>query len=436
MIKSWFVSQGKNYDTERKGGYLIAPKCRADGAERSFWTNITRVKPGDLIIHYSGGIKAVSCAIESSQEIKIEEKIAKANNWSRSGWILKCEYFDLKSMMSISRFREDVLNYGREDLSAFNINGNVKQGYLFELNPILCNIFLDKAITQNQKLENFEVVANFMRQEFDDDSSSEIAQKNKKEPTANNVKMTNQMLSNLERLMALHESTHLVKPASFKANLPERYKKKIEVDNTVIPSESVPELVDREMRKYLEEGAVDENEIYDMRFIDYSEKNFGIEYPLLLREKALTFEDSPKYFKKTLTIGKEKFYLCNQWNEDHREKLEAWLNKVKAKAEALPEYKGIGIRELAKTVLRDLLMAGKANDEEVDKMMTPEYSSETFGINFPLLVTERNQSNVANYFKLKVPIRGVTYYLCSQWFEQPKNNDRPQLEKWIKDHRD
>ena len=105
-------------------------------------------------------------------------------------------------------------------------------------------------------------------------------------------------------------------------------------------------------------------------------------------------------------------------------------------ANALPEYKDIKIRDLAKTVLRDLLMAGKANDEEVDKMLTLDYSSDTFGINYPLLVTERNQSNVANYFKLKVPIRGVTYYLCSQWFEQPKNNDRPQLEKWIKDHRD
>ena len=436
MIKSWFVSQGKNYESERKGSYIMAPKCRADGAERSFWTNITKVNPGDLIIHYSGGIKAVSQAIESSKEITIDEAMAQVNNWDPSGWQLKCEYFDLKSMISISKFKEDVLNYGREDLSAFNINGNVKQGYLFELNPILCSIFLEKAIDQNEKLGKFEVVEEFLKQEFDSEAVSERTQRNKKEATQNNVKMTNQMLSNLERLMALHESTHLVKPASFKANLPERYKKKIEVDNTVIPSESVPELVDREMRKYLEEGAVDENEIYDMRFIDYSEKTFGIEYPLLLREKALTFEDSPKYFKKTVTINNEKFYLCREWNEDHREKLEVWLNKVKAKADALPEYKGIGIRELAKTVLRDMLMAGKANDEEVEKMMTLEYSSETFGINFPLLVTERNQSNVANYFKLKVPIRGVTYYLCSQWFEQPKNNDRPQLEKWIKEHRD
>ena len=443
MIKSWFVSQGKNYDTERSGDYIMAPRCRADGAERSFWTNITRVNPGDLIIHYSGAIKSISQAKETAQEITIDEELAQQNNWDRNGWQLKCDYFDLKSMISVSKFKEDILKYGREDLSAFNVNANVKQGYLFELNPVLCSIFLDKAIEQNPKLADMPVVDGFLKQEFDPDSefSTERISKNKKdskdkETNVGNAKMTNQMLSNLERLIALHESTHLVKPASYKENLPERYKKNIVVDTTVIPKESVAELANTTLRKYLEDGVVTEDEIYDMRFIDYSEKTFGIAYPLLLRVKAKTFEDSPKYFDKPVMIGKDQFYICSSWTEDQRDKLESWINKMKAKAEALPEYKGIGIRELVKTVLRDLLMDGKANDEELAKMLTLEYSSETFGINYPLLVTERNQSNVANYFKLKVPIRGVTYYLCSQWFEQPKNNDRPQLEKWIKEHRD
>ena len=440
MIKSWFVSQGKNYDVERSGGYLMAPRCRADGAERSFWTNITKVNPGDLIIHYSGAIKAISQAKGPAKEITIDEELAQQNNWDRSGWQLECNYFDLKHAISVSKFKEDILKHGREDLSAFNVNANVKQGYLFELNPVLCSIFLDKIIEQNPKFADMPVVDGFLKQEFDPDSeiSTEKSNKNKKDatPSTSNTKMTNQMLSNLERLIALHESTHLVKPASYKENLPERYKKNIVVDTTVLPKESVAELVNTTLRKYLEDGVVSEDEVYDMRFIDYSEKTFGIEYPLLLRVKAKTFEDSPKYFEKPVIIGNDQFYICSAWTEDQREKLESWINKMKAKAEALPEYKGINIRELVKTVLRDLLMAGKADDEEINKMMTLEYSSETFGINYPLLITDRNPSNVANYFKLKVPIRGVTYYLCSQWFEQPKNNDRPQLEKWIKEHRD
>ena len=434
MIKSWFVSQGKAYDTERDGGYIMAPKKRQDGAERSYWSNLTKVSEGDLIINYAGGLRAVSQASATCQEIIIPDELVQQNQWSYTGWKLNCNYSELKRIIRISKFKEEILKYGREDLSAFNINGNVKQGYLFDLNPILANIFLQSMISQNPELGELEYVKEFLEQDLDTEVP-EIKQKSKSEKPPAQEKMTNQMLSNLERLMALHESTHLVKPASLKINLPARYKKEIIVDDKVIPKETVQELVDTKMRKYLEEEVVSEDEVYDMRFIDYSEKTFGIEVPLLLRAKALTYDDSPKYFQNPVTIRGSKFYLCSDWTEDQRDKLDIWLDKIEAKMNALPEYKDIKIRDLAKGVLRDLLMAGKADDEEVAKMLTADYSSDTFGINYPLLVTERNPSNVANYFKLKVPIRGVTYYLCSQWFEQPKNNDRPLLEKWIKEHR-
>ncbi len=439
MIKSWFVSQGKTFETECKEGYLEAPRCRRDGAERSYWTNITKVNKGDLIIHYSGGLRGVSQAADKCYEITIPEETAKQNDWVTEGWKLHFNYSTLKQIMKFSPFKEDILKYGREDLSAFNINGNVKQGYLFELNPVLANIFLNKMIEQTPEIGELPFVQEFLNQEIDVELPEPVEskhQKSKSDKPPLKEKMTNQMLSNLERLMALHESTHLVKPASLTANLPERYKKQIIVDDKVIPKETVQELVDTKMRKYLEEEAVSEDEVYDMRFIDYSEKTFGIEVPLLLRAKALTYDDSPKYFSKPVTIRGSKYYLCSDWSEDQRDKLDVWLDKVEAVLNALPEYKDIRIRDLAKGVLRDLLMAGKADEAEVDQMLTLDYSSDTFGINYPLLVTERNQSNVANYFKLKVPIRGVTYYLCSQWFEQPKNNDRPLLEKWIKEHRD
>ena len=436
MIKSWFVSQGKAYDAECKSGYLLAPKTRQDGAERSYWSNLTKVNKGDLIIHYATGLRGVSEAAAKCHEVAIPEEIAQQNEWSARGWQLKFSYTEMKHVMRLAPFKDDILKYGREDLSAFNINGNVKQGYLFELNPVLANIFLKKMIAQSPELEKLPYIEEFLNQDVNVVLNEEKSQKSKSEKPAANEKMTNQMLSNLERLMALHESTHLVKPASLTANLPARFRRQIIVDDKVIPKETVQELVDTKMRKYLEEEAVSEDEVYDMRFIDYSEKTFGIDVPLLLRAKALTYDDSPKYFSKPVIIRGSKFYLCSAWTEDQRDKLEVWLDKIEAVMNALPEYKDIKIRDLAKTVLRDLLMAGKADDAEVEKMLTLDYSSDTFGINYPLLVTERNQSNVANYFKLKVPIRGVIYYLCSQWFEQPKNNDRPQLEKWIKEHRD
>ena len=435
MIKSWFVSQGKNYDEECKGGYILAPVRRRDGAERFFWDNLAKVQPGDLIIFYSTGIRAVGQAADICKEITIPEEVAEKNDWVTEGRKINCDYFELNKMISISKFREEILKYGREYRSAFNVNANVKQGYLFEINPILAAIFLKAAVERVPMLGDLPFIEEFLNQDFDVEIETPPSLKSPKDKPVGNDTMNNQMLSNLERLMALHESTHLIKQP--KGNLPRLLTKKdFLTDEDLKPKISVAELADTKLRKFLEDGDVDEDEVYDMRFRDYAETTFGIEAPLLLRAKALTYDDSPMYFKKPVTIGNEKFYLYSKWTEKQRRKLEKWLSELDAKVSALPEYKDIKIRDLAKGVLRDMLMAGKADAEEVEKMLTLDYSVETFDLKFPLLVKDRNPSNVANYFKLKVPIRGETYYLCSQWFEQPKNNDRPFMERWIKSHRD
>ena len=146
MIKSWFVSQGKNYDKEFEGGYILAPKRRRDGAERFFWQNMTKVTPGDLIFFYSIGIRAVGQASDTCVEISIPEEVAEKNDWINEGWRINCEYFALDKMIGISKFREEILKYGREYRSAFNVNATVKQGYLFELNSVLASIFLKEAV--------------------------------------------------------------------------------------------------------------------------------------------------------------------------------------------------------------------------------------------------------------------------------------------------
>ena len=435
MIKSWFVSQGKNYDEECKGGYILAPIRRKDGAERFFWDNMTKVQPGDLMIFYSIGIRAVGQAADICKDVTIPQEVADKNDWTTECRRINCEYFELERMISISKFREEILKYGRESRSAFNVNANVKQGYLFDLNGTLALIFLRAVVEKMPILGDLPFIEQFLRQDFETELDPNRVIKPKKDKAVGNDTMNNQMLSNLERLMALHDSTHLIKQP--KVNLPRLLTKKdFQTEEDVKPKISVTDLADTRLRKLLEEGSVDEDEIYDMRFRDYSETTFGIQAPLLLRAKALTFDDSPMYFRKPVIIGNDKFYLYSKWTEKQRKKLEKWINELDAKVSSLPEYKDIGIRDLAKGVLRDMLMAGKADEEEIEKMLTLDYSSETFDIKYPLLVTERNPSNVANYFKLKVPIRGKVYFLCSQWFEQPKNNDRPFLERWIKSHRD
>ena len=96
--------------------------------------------------------------------------------------------------------------------------------------------------------------------------------------------------------------------------------------------------------------------------------------------------------------------------------------------ESLSELK---IGKVAQTLLREALENGKADDEELSFMQTKDYSKETFGINYPLLLLAAEASDLTHYYKKPLTIYGKAYYLCQEWFESPANNDRPLLDAWL-----
>ncbi|MBQ0029503.1 MAG: hypothetical protein KBT32_03605 [Bacteroidales bacterium] len=101
------------------------------------------------------------------------------------------------------------------------------------------------------------------------------------------------------------------------------------------------------------------------------------------------------------------------------------------------EYNGMKIGEIANTILREILESGIINDEEIQKLQNKEYSKEKFHINYPLLVHEGSNYDKIRYYSREGPlcIKGVYYYLCSQWVERTDNNDRPYLLRWIREHK-
>jgi hypothetical protein len=103
------------------------------------------------------------------------------------------------------------------------------------------------------------------------------------------------------------------------------------------------------------------------------------------------------------------------------------------------EYNGLdGLEEMkigviARTVLRKMLEDGKASREEILKMQTKEYSKETFDIQFPLLQKTglTKGESPRRYYASPIKIYDEYYFMCSEWYEVPQNNDRPFLLKWI-----
>ena len=63
-----------------------------------------------------------------------------------------------------------------------------------------------------------------------------------------------------------------------------------------------------------------------------------------------------------------------------------------------------------------------------------DYSKQFFGLNYPLLARTDGAYDPVRYYSKPLTIDGVTYKLCSQWFETAANNDRPYLLKWINEH--
>ncbi|WP_373482279.1 hypothetical protein [Acetobacterium sp.] len=91
------------------------------------------------------------------------------------------------------------------------------------------------------------------------------------------------------------------------------------------------------------------------------------------------------------------------------------------------------IGEIARTILRKRLENGHVEPDEIELMQTKYYSRETFHIQYPLLLRTKNPSGdkPVRYYAKPLKIWGHYYYLCSEWYEVPANNDRPFLMKWL-----
>lgn len=88
---------------------------------------------------------------------------------------------------------------------------------------------------------------------------------------------------------------------------------------------------------------------------------------------------------------------------------------------------------IVRTVLRKMLENGKVSQEEIEKMETKEYSKNTFDVQYPLLQKANLTQEISptRYYTSSLRIHGIEYFLCSEWYEVPANNDRPYLMKWL-----
>jgi hypothetical protein len=95
------------------------------------------------------------------------------------------------------------------------------------------------------------------------------------------------------------------------------------------------------------------------------------------------------------------------------------------------KYKGVKVGKLAKTVLRQLIESGILPSDIIEAMQTAEYSKQEFDLQYPLLVKDGSKFKSSQYYKTPISLGSTRYYMCSQWYEKPTNNDRAYLLAWL-----
>lgn len=91
------------------------------------------------------------------------------------------------------------------------------------------------------------------------------------------------------------------------------------------------------------------------------------------------------------------------------------------------------IGKYVRKTFNDLVESNLIDRNEIERLQRGDYSKLTFDIQFPFLAKENSPYyERIRYWKNPYQINGEIYFVCSQWYEVPANNDRPYYEEWLK----
>ncbi len=90
-------------------------------------------------------------------------------------------------------------------------------------------------------------------------------------------------------------------------------------------------------------------------------------------------------------------------------------------------YSNVTTGELAYQIFTFLLTNSKLPQAEIDKLMTKDYTRETFKkVVYPVLALSRDanrgDSKTFRYYKIPVNVNGIDIYISSQWFEESRKD--------------
>lgn len=157
-VNTWWVNQGGSFDPQNP--QIWAPETMANGHVNRYHRYVQDIRKGDLIVHYSRGIRGFSVAKHDA-----ESRVNPFGSglWEEKGFGLDVEFHPLQDVIpltvlqGIEGFFQDISDLTKTD-HPFDKRNEVKQGYLF---PFSLAMLVD--IQENIAFSFPEPIRGFLR---------------------------------------------------------------------------------------------------------------------------------------------------------------------------------------------------------------------------------------------------------------------------------
>lgn len=139
------VHQGRTFDAEYAGGYVWAPQSGIHHHEK-----MREIKVGDIIFHYAdGAIVAVGEAMSNCFAYPQPSELY-GHGWGKVGYRVEIRYQKLARPFTLDAYRTAIISNRATSYSSFDSNGDACQGYMYELEIALAELFASELLRTNQ----------------------------------------------------------------------------------------------------------------------------------------------------------------------------------------------------------------------------------------------------------------------------------------------
>ena len=166
-MRYWWVNQKQTHRSEISGGYMWSPKVKNDGRATQFYTNMTLVDPGDVVLSYvDGQIRAVGVAVTTAYESPKPVEFGSAGAlWADLGWRVDVQFHELPKDGRVrpKDFIDELRPLRPKKFSPIQENGNGITAYLFEMPEPFAHALLEKV----DSAVEVRLATELMRNDFD-----------------------------------------------------------------------------------------------------------------------------------------------------------------------------------------------------------------------------------------------------------------------------